>query len=173
LPLDQAIRNYARYRQEPESWMLGRFICPAARLAELAPFCEELFLSGPPVPFSVLGRGGDTVGDFQNGLASDVGDVVTFLERQGKRVAVEGLETRLPKEILRKQGEARMPEELFRKILGLILKSELSTPLQPEEPHVLSWNEVDLLGAWVIATAVMLEGQIPAPLTPFFEASLG
>jgi hypothetical protein len=36
LPMDQAIRNYARYRQEPESWMLGRFVCPAARFDEVA-----------------------------------------------------------------------------------------------------------------------------------------
>lgn len=35
LPLDEAIRNYARYRTEPESWMLARFVCPAKRLAEL------------------------------------------------------------------------------------------------------------------------------------------
>ena len=34
LPLDQAIRNYARYRQGSDAWMLGRFVIPAARLAE-------------------------------------------------------------------------------------------------------------------------------------------
>ena len=34
LPLDQAVRNYLRYRSEPESWMLGRFVLPAARLDE-------------------------------------------------------------------------------------------------------------------------------------------
>src|SRR5438445_13553439 len=38
LPMEQAIRNYARYRREQEGWMLGRFLCPASRLAELAPF---------------------------------------------------------------------------------------------------------------------------------------
>src|SRR5271156_4630318 len=32
LPLDQAIRNYARYRQEDDAWMLGRFVISAARL---------------------------------------------------------------------------------------------------------------------------------------------
>ena len=49
LPLEQAIRNYARYRQEPESWMLGRFVCPAEQLAELSPFVDELFRDGPPL----------------------------------------------------------------------------------------------------------------------------
>src|SRR4051812_41630301 len=43
LPLEQAIRNYARYRQGPASWMLGRFVCPAAQLTPLAPLIDELF----------------------------------------------------------------------------------------------------------------------------------
>ncbi len=33
LPLDLAILNYARYRQGPDAWMLGRFVIPAARLS--------------------------------------------------------------------------------------------------------------------------------------------
>ncbi|HYT90814.1 MAG TPA: hypothetical protein VEL76_19045, partial [Gemmataceae bacterium] len=45
LPLAEALRNYAGYRTEPDSWMLGRFICPAARLVELDPFLKELFPS--------------------------------------------------------------------------------------------------------------------------------
>src|SRR5437016_3577280 len=72
LPLEQAIRNYACYRIEPENWMLGRFICPAARLAELAPFHEELFQTGPPFVFSALGRGGATVAEFLEGLRADL-----------------------------------------------------------------------------------------------------
>src|SRR5713101_2167456 len=81
LPLDQAIRNYARYRTEPESWMLGRFICPAARLGELAPYFEELFLAGPPLTISALGRGGNTVADFLKGLRADLEIVGEFHEK--------------------------------------------------------------------------------------------
>src|ERR671939_21225 len=58
LPLEQAVGDYARYRREPEAWMLGRFVCPAARLAELAPFHDELFRGDEPFLFSALGRGG-------------------------------------------------------------------------------------------------------------------
>lgn len=53
LPLDQAIRNYARYRQEPESWMLGRFVIPAARLGELNDFLKQS-TDGSAWPFAVL-----------------------------------------------------------------------------------------------------------------------
>jgi hypothetical protein len=100
LPLEQALRNYARYRTEPDSWMLGRFICPAAQLAELAPFHDELFQSGPPFAFSALGRGGATVGEFLEGLRADREAINAFRARHGARVVVDVLEVRLPRDLL-------------------------------------------------------------------------
>jgi hypothetical protein len=35
LDLPAAVRNYASYREDHDSWMLGRFVIPATRLAEL------------------------------------------------------------------------------------------------------------------------------------------
>jgi hypothetical protein len=96
LPLDQAVRNYARYRTEPEAWMLGRFICPAARLAELSPFVGELFASGPPVAVSALGRGGDTVEALRAGLLDDFQAIAAFRWRHGGRATVDVLEFKLP-----------------------------------------------------------------------------
>src|SRR5215470_419845 len=80
LPLGQAVRNYARHRGEPEGWMLGRFVCPAARLAELAPLGDEL-AAGPPFVFAALGRGGATADDFLAGLRDDLRDVAAFRQR--------------------------------------------------------------------------------------------
>ena len=34
LPMADAVEQYARHRQEPSAWMLGRFVLPAARLDE-------------------------------------------------------------------------------------------------------------------------------------------
>jgi hypothetical protein len=96
LPLDESIRNYARYRGEPDGWMLGRFICPAARLAELSPFVDESFREGPPLAVSALGRGGTDAAGFRDGLRQDVNDVTDFRRRHGGRVTVNVLETRLP-----------------------------------------------------------------------------
>jgi hypothetical protein len=96
LPLDESIRNYTRYRGEPESWMLGRFICPAARLAELSPFVDELFRDGPPLSVSALGRGGADAAGFRDGLRQDVNDVTDFRRRHGQRVTIDVYETRLP-----------------------------------------------------------------------------
>src|SRR5689334_20933712 len=86
LPLDAAVRNFARYRTEPEAWMLGRFVCPAARLAELSPFVDELFRTGPPLAITALGRGGDTAAEFTEGLHADLQTVAEFRGRHGDRV---------------------------------------------------------------------------------------
>ena len=40
LDLEQSARNYFAYGAAPEAWMLGRFVCPASRLHELASIAE-------------------------------------------------------------------------------------------------------------------------------------
>lgn len=99
LPLDQAIRNYARYRQGSESWMLGRFIIPASRLEDLGPYHEELFHVDPPFVFSVLGRGGNNLSEFLTNLREDLRDIAAFRKRHGSRVVVDLFETRLPPDL--------------------------------------------------------------------------
>src|SRR5438034_1113104 len=79
LALERAIRHYARYRQNPDRWLLGRFIIPAARLAELAPY-DELFFMPPAFDFAVLGRGGQTGDEFLQNLELDLADIATFRE---------------------------------------------------------------------------------------------
>ena len=59
LPLDKALKHYAKSRRLDDRWMLGRFLIPAARLGELAEF-DALFPANDPFQFAVLGRGGRT-----------------------------------------------------------------------------------------------------------------
>jgi len=99
LPLDEAIRNYARYRTEAESWMLGRFICPASRLHELHRFQDELFEKGPPFAFSVLGRGAETSRDFLAAVERDVADIERF-RGQSERLQTQVYEVKLPEDLL-------------------------------------------------------------------------
>ncbi len=54
LPLDQAMRNYARYRNDPESWMLGRFVCSAGQLPTLLAYGHKLFPDGESFTLSVV-----------------------------------------------------------------------------------------------------------------------
>lgn len=96
LPLDAAIRNYARYRAGADRWMLGRFVCPAARLAELTPYADELFSSAAPFSFSALGRSGGDAAEFLAGARADLEAIVAFRRHCGDRVVVDAYETRLP-----------------------------------------------------------------------------
>lgn len=96
LPLEQAIRNYARYRTEPESWMLGRFVCPAGRLEELSPFVEELFREGPPLAVSALGRSSRDLEEFKRASAADLAAIASFRSGHGRHVLVDRFETALP-----------------------------------------------------------------------------
>jgi hypothetical protein len=89
LPLAQAVRNDAAYRASPNAWMLGRFVCPAARLKDLA--------AAPPL--SVVGRGGATANDFPAGLRKDREDVLALRQRL-PAAAVGCYEVRLSNELL-------------------------------------------------------------------------
>src|SRR3954470_25046208 len=91
LPLPEALDNYARYRGEPEAWMLGRFVVPASRLIDI-----DSLPHGPPLVFSVLGRGGDTPQEYAAGLSADVEAVSAFRDRWKDRVVVDAFEGKLP-----------------------------------------------------------------------------
>jgi hypothetical protein len=95
LGLDEAIRLYARYRQEADAWMLGRFVARAARLEELSPYVDTLFSSGPPLGVAVLGRGGDTMAAWTAGLREDARAIAAWRMRHGGRVRIGVFETRL------------------------------------------------------------------------------
>ncbi len=118
LPLDQALNAYARYRQESEQWLLGRFVLPASRLEEIQPFVAERFGSGPPLALSVLGRPANNDADFLEGLTLDLEAVESCRAEHGPRVAVDVLETRLPAgpgmaELIRESCEPIEQNQLF------------------------------------------------------------
>ncbi len=96
LPMDQAIRNYARYRQEPESWMLARFICPAAQLTDLSPFVEALFDERTPLHFAALGQGVNEPERLRFTLDDDFAAIARFRVQHSKRVIWDVFEVRVP-----------------------------------------------------------------------------
>jgi len=96
LPLDQAIRNYARYRQEPEGWILGRFVIPAKRLMELEPYHNDLFQTAAPFTFSVLGPSDSKWADCRKSLDETLASLKAFRQRHGSRVAADVLEMKVP-----------------------------------------------------------------------------
>jgi hypothetical protein len=96
LPLADAIDNYGRYRQQPDRWMLGRFIIPATRLDELSNLAGEQFQAADPYNFSILGRSGGNNDEFLAGLQADLDALTTFRQRHGPAVLTNVFEIRLP-----------------------------------------------------------------------------
>src|SRR5438105_3282647 len=72
LPLDEAFRSYTRLRQDPDAWMLGRFVCPVAQLAALPPLLDELPAESPPLALAVVGRAGKDLHDSLAGISIDL-----------------------------------------------------------------------------------------------------
>ena len=95
LPLDEAIRNFARYRRTPEAWMLARFVIPTARLADLASYAP-LFAEAPPFRFAVLGTGGPDADAFLDALDADLEALAAFHTRHEGRAVADVMEVRLP-----------------------------------------------------------------------------
>jgi hypothetical protein len=95
LSLAQAVHNYADYREEPEAWMLSRFVLPVRRLPDLTPF-QGLFAGDDPYRFSVLGTGGNAPDAFLDAFARDLEVIDTFDEEYGGRAQVDVMEVPLP-----------------------------------------------------------------------------
>ncbi|MBS1262752.1 MAG: hypothetical protein MAG453_02115 [Calditrichaeota bacterium] len=134
LPLDEAIRNFARYREENDRWMLSRFIIPAGKLEELDGYSDELFTRRPPFRFSVIVPGTSSFDSFLASFRGNLRRIQQFERRHGDRVRVEMLETKLPiDEASAENPETLLPffESLERAVLDEIGRS---LPLFAEVP---------------------------------------
>src|SRR5258708_18617234 len=104
LPLEEAFRNYLNYRESPDAWMLGRFICPVGMLGELDLLIEET----PKIPalaISCLGKGGATRDEFAENLLSDLLAIQSFNRHVHKEAVVDAFEVKLPNEFMASKGK--------------------------------------------------------------------
>src|SRR5262245_38664185 len=106
LDMQSAVRNYASYRADPASWMLGRFVVPVARLDEFSVARATVDGGNDVWRLSAL-LGGDP--------ASDVERVRQFNSSQRERAVIDSLEGRLndPEEIDRAAKAVGEKIELF------------------------------------------------------------
>jgi hypothetical protein len=95
LSLARAMQSYADYREEPEAWMLSRFVLPVRRLPDLSSF-QRLFSGENPYRFSVLGTGGGDPDTFLDAFARDLDVIDSFDEEYGGRAQVDAMEVPLP-----------------------------------------------------------------------------
>jgi hypothetical protein len=112
LALEPATRNFAAYRRGAEAWMLGRFICPAAKLGELSPLVADLFADGEVLRVSALGRGGATAGEMLANLRRDLADMRGFESALPGRAAVEQFEWRVSGDLVREECTGELVQTL-------------------------------------------------------------
>lgn len=87
LGMAAAVRNYASYRARDESWMLGRFVTPAARLEEFTNDLSDVGeQAGPEWRLSAL-LGADVAGDIDR--------VRAFNRAHRTRACIDSLEGKL------------------------------------------------------------------------------
>ena len=96
LEMQPAIRNYFSYRQSPAAWMLGKFVCPASRLQEMADAASSDLDSKAPLGVSALVRPAESAAEFLQGLESDLEEIQKIHRAYSREIRVESLETRLP-----------------------------------------------------------------------------
>jgi hypothetical protein len=99
LSLEEAIRNFVKYQDDAEAWMLSRFIIPAKRLVELSQLAE-IFSRQGVLTFSALGRGGKNADEFRANLKLDIDDIHAFRGTHGAAVLVDMFEVALPSSAL-------------------------------------------------------------------------
>src|SRR5262249_46317524 len=92
LPFAEALANYLRYQEGPDAWMLGRFICPVARLKEIP--------AGVSLSCSAIGRGGETAEEFLTALEADLRDISAYRAYHQGRLEIDSLEVKVPASVL-------------------------------------------------------------------------
>jgi hypothetical protein len=148
LPLDEAVTLYGRYQTEPESWMLSRFIIPAARLGQLSPGAARM-------PLSVLGRSGEIEADFLDGLEADL-TAVTAALNQHDQLTADVYEVKLPA-LLFSQPDTAVIARFIAEVVARIMAVQPMTPFfeMPLPPTHPGWQA----GILALIAGLALAGQ--------------
>jgi hypothetical protein len=99
LPLNEAYKNYIRYINESDEWILSKFICPAKQLSSLAELIKEDD-NDKSFSISVLGRGGANAEEFIKGTAEDVVLITQFLQQRKQKSLPDAFEVRFPEDLI-------------------------------------------------------------------------
>lgn len=134
LTLDTAVRNYVRYQNGREDWIVDRFVCPAQKVAELEAnlnIREHL----EPFPACLIGAGGDNGPALSRSVASDI----ARLRRLKTRGTYEVYEVKLPASVLASLELGRLIIELKHHVgdIQLFLEVPFTADWRTEVPAVL------------------------------------
>ncbi|MBI2804228.1 MAG: hypothetical protein HYX68_04495 [Planctomycetes bacterium] len=96
LPMADALRTYLRDKESaPTAWMLGRFVCPAARLGELAAHARE-YDNAALLRLTVLGQPGAPASDVMSQILADIRAIDEFRTGWTNGPLIDTYEVALP-----------------------------------------------------------------------------
>ncbi len=108
-PLDAALDSYLHERRSsPHRWMLGRFICPAARLPELLTLAQR-HADRSLLQLTVLGQQSSTADEFLPHVRADVEAIESFRQAWDQDAMIDVFEVALPKGATIAQLQAQLP----------------------------------------------------------------
>lgn len=99
LPLEDAVREYLAIRESPEAWMLGRFVLPASRLAELKPWADELNSGDIPLRLALLGDSSEEPGECVRQVQKDLQHLREIVRGKNATEGDVSLDLPLPKRL--------------------------------------------------------------------------
>jgi hypothetical protein len=133
LPLRDALRNYAQLAATPDSWMLGRFVCPAPQLDELLALIRDE--NAPPLlAVAALGRGGHDADEFATQLDADLRDIMSFRATIGSGGSVDVVEMPLPSPLPCDAIE-RLVDRVVPRIVAAELRAFFEVPYGSDWPQ--------------------------------------
>lgn len=104
LPMNEAIKEFAACRNDPNEWLLARFVLPAARIGEFAQCAAaEMAEAGQthnPWHLTGLFRSAASIGDALSILRSDAQLLRKFVDSHPNALVVDSCELPLPEELL-------------------------------------------------------------------------
>lgn len=149
LDLSTAVRKYSGYRKDEDRWMLGRFIIPAFRLEELAPFLRTITAeAGKPSDLAVLIGGGDAPEAAVRRAREESARISEFTGKHGEAVTVTVLETPLPTDLVSQSDGSAVAQYL----------EELNNALEPVPGDRDMYIEVPAGTEWEHQTERAIEG---------------
>ncbi len=106
LPLEEALRNYTASRRGDHAWMLSRFVCGVSILQEIDLHAPMLFEDGArPWRIAAIGRGGDGMLSFLEGLQRDLAVIAAFAKQRKGCAFADALEVKIPPAVIRGGSE--------------------------------------------------------------------
>lgn len=172
LPFQQAVSEYLQHRQQKETWMLGRFICPVGQVSALSPFREQLSHASTPLRLSILLTEIGLTNGFSSEIAQSIGQANDLLNDMSIEHSIEMVECRLTKDFLQNNGSPEIWKFLDEVEQSWGECSLTNIPVFFEPVRDRSWSEVipRLLESMAIWSEQRQSG---SPFVPGFKLRCG